>query len=277
MTFKYIDKIDLYQSGQMTESEKNTFEKRLSTDVELKKELQDFQKIGKGVSIFLNNIYQKSEEEILREKLQKASLEYHQKREQNPTPIPRIIPLRALAIAASLVVLIGAGLFYLSNVPPDFNEIAAGSFDSQLPQIKELILQDKESLNGNPLDPESFWRKDYLDLVESKNLSKAEILLQQNLPESGLFEEEDAFLQGYNYYLSGDYETAISELEKFSRNRDYPKPLRYHADWLSALSYFQTEQLEKAAATAKKVQDDKQIFLLKQSATDLILLIESIE
>lgn len=270
--FNYLEDIQRYDDHQMTESERQTFEKQLSEDAELAKELADYRKIGKLVSSFGNEIfnqYQQSEEDVLRQKLKLASADYH----GDTMPIimkPQKSYSKMWAIAASLLVLIGAGLYFLGNVSPNFEAIAEVSNEKEMENLGSLMRLNNDPSGITP--SRNDYRKTVVDLITKNDLKLALDMLHASASPETDREDEDIYLSGLIYYKMNDWEAAIQELKIITNSGESIFGLMYHSEWLIALSYYNIKEYEQATQFAKKVLENKDKPLFQNEAEELLSL-----
>ncbi len=219
-TDNYNEKIDAYLDGEMAGEELAQFEQLLKTNEKLEKAVKNNLLLREG-------LLQIDRETKLRNDIRKWRSEVQQ---QNP-PQPTLRPLRTrLAIAASILILIGMATFLW--VPTFYTDqhIAATVYENDLPKLKT------RSADGeNPMQIASL------------------ALANENYPEAianfKLLPQNDRALYGlaHAYYLSGDYDNAAASFRTL-QSRNNPE-FQERAQWYLLLSLLAGNKASEEAET----------------------------
>jgi tetratricopeptide (TPR) repeat protein len=198
-TLEYIDQ---YFTGQLSETEKLTFEKRCEADTDFAKEVSLYVVVRQGLKDELRTQKEKEFKQLYTE------LSAHQ-----PTSIVRRLIPYATAIAASLLIFITYSFFFKQSKP---EQLANVYIEEKLTNLSVTMGNAKDSLQ---LGIVAFNQKDYLN---------AELIFDALSSHETLKVEATKYL-GITYLVTQQHEKALEEFDKLATHQNlYANPGKFY-------------------------------------------------
>ena len=232
---KNFDLIEDYLFNRLSEEDRINFEKRVGSDKALAKELA-LQRIE-------FEIIDQMEEDDLRAKAMswkkkldtpKASQESITKPKEVKLIRKRRYLIPILAIAASLLLLIGVALPYFTSPQPN---VLAQAYEGA--KLEYTIGYLQKGNEGNSPFTES-----YLQVLEKRNKAKAKDAINYFSNFSSLNEMENIRAMvnlGHAYVLEGDFQSAVNTFTKVEKNSKAPDRTIEEVTFFKGVSLTQTE------------------------------------
>ena len=225
--------------GKMSDEDRRNFEFEMTQDESLSEMVLAQKKIL--------GVFQEKKTITFKEKLEGIRARRNEDVKKNPTPVFSI--RRVLAIAASVLVLIGAG-FYLFNFSADSHQDYSTYFELEPTFGKQEIGVLKSRGNDNVVVAEGAWN-DFLEALQHKDSENALSLLQTFETNNSSFSENinTDFYRGMIAYQSLDFKLASNYFDGVETNsRYYPDALWF----LSGIAFKQKEN-QKAQKLLKQL------------------------
>jgi tetratricopeptide (TPR) repeat protein len=231
-----LDDIEKYLMDEMTNSEREAFEKKIKEDRMLKEKVDHFRSLLKGIeSGFNRELKSLLQEEEMR-------LRNSNNREKNKT---RTL-YYAVGLAASIALII-VMVFITKNQPPD-NEALFLSYYQPYPNVESPVARS-DSKKG-----------DAYALYENGNYPEALELFDKLVAENPSDPAPVFYLGICNLELNNT-EMAIAffkSIQTFDLNK-YTRP----ASWYLALSYFKTDDIQNAVTILENLADGDDTYAKK--------------
>lgn len=237
-TQKKYELIERYLHGGMATEEREDFERQMQNDATLQEE------------VFLHKALDEDlpgEQELdFQKKLEQANQSW--KRPDSSKDGARIISFRFMAVAAILILLVGAVFFtdIFKTSATDPQDLFASNFEPY-----QMILNTRSG--QDLLGDQQAQLNEALEAYAQKEYSKAASIFED-------LKSENADQELYELYAAvsrlaaGQAVTAVEKLQKL-QSESSPS-LRQQVRWYLALAYIKSEQLEQAKTELKKISKD---------------------
>lgn len=236
-----LELIERYCEGNLDEAEKASFEARLLFDSELQEELKLYQNIV--------DVIKETGKENLRKKLKDADIEM-----DASTPLTQPaklnVPFRFLAIAASVLIIIGATSFYFFFKSPDLPELASKYYEPEIGLPVELAVSNSK------------WDAVMNDL-KSGNIKESKEKLDK-LKSSGT-NDTLSYFEGVLDYELKNYGEAIKNFSSVNESAYYFQKAQYRL----VLSYLMSKNKKSALEAIDKATANKYFAKLSELKAEL--------
>ena len=249
MKEEYINVIDRYFHGQLSEEELKVFEQQ-------RREISEFNDLVQEMEILT--------EAVKRNALQKKR-QYLQNLEKSLTPVPirqPNLPIRRslfqkLAMAAGFLLLLFVGTYYFDHIANSPRQISQQYF-------KPYLTLDAERGQNSDAANLSIMEKAYLyyGAEQWDNASEQfELLLHEN------YDPAHAFFLANAYLANKQYSKAIPLLEKLhTENSEFS----LRAQWYLSLAYLQSGNIEKAKTLLQEINNNQSAPSYKERAAKIL-------
>lgn len=238
---KYHTQIEAWLLGELSPEEAQSFENQMKADDSLSKAVKEQEVAFEAIDLLV--------EENLTHKLKALQEERYAK----PRSIG-ILRRMPLAIAASVVVLIAAGVAFMMNQNFSNQQLVANNFE-----ISDTGIRGE----GNAAF-DSFANGDYTNAV-----AQFETILKEN-PERKAVQ----LYLGQSYYMLKDYPKALSQFETVFKNNTPDPRFSNDARWYMGLTYLAMEDKQNAKTIFEELKNN-QVPIFGEKAESILNDLES--
>ncbi len=228
MEFNWDD-IESYIRGNLSEEKRADFEKALQSDADLRKEVEDYRGLLRGF-------------DMLRDEAKVRSMMEHWEKDTtsslSTTPVRKLNPFRISAIAAGLVLLLGA-FYFLGIQPYSDNALYAHHYTD-----KNTSTAIKSDTSGDHPLQQGFDAYENGQFQAALNHFNSIPVLDPNYNTS-------LYYMSHSYMKLKDWDNAITQINTIIGVRD----VRYQeeAEWLRVLCYLQKKDPENLEVTLSEL------------------------
>lgn len=240
---------DQYLRGELSDSEKSEFEKELEENEQLRKKLKKYENIVQGIKEYSKENFKKNLNEI-----DKSAENYHTKKTKR---------YRFLKYAASILIILSLGLYYLHFIPSKEEKLFEEYFT---PYPNDLTEHSRgASLAG---EWQNLSNGQYRAVIMAMNHYDREEYQEAAKIFNGLQFTDDypaiLFFHALSEITIGNSQEALHKLELLTNKSDnkYLTPSR----WYLALLYLRTNQIEASKQLLKEIKDTRSEFSAKAAS-----------
>jgi TolA-binding protein len=292
----YFTEIDAYASGNMTPDERTAFENRLKTEPDLAAELVAFQdvlggieplqrqglrhQIGNVVADLKTEGFFKNEEKTaeqdplsIKGKIANIHAEFAEKSffyEGNKVKTRRF-SVWQWAAAASIALLVGVGLWFISSKKTDNSAIFVAEAFKAETVVPDVLISKLKSQTGMATGQADADLLRCFELYKAKDYAAAKTALQAHVTQFG--DKTDIRAAEFYFALTciatqTDGTKAISTLQNLQKETAWMS----EANWFLALAYLQNGQNTEGSVLLKKIAENGDNF--KEEAVALLQKLE---
>lgn len=231
-----------YLDGEVTGEEKQMFEKELMENGSLKQTFNLVKDVNSTIA----------DDNLLSYTAKLKQTQDKVNKENNSKPKINLTPLRILAVASAIIILVILAFYYSNTLKPSNEKVFAQFYQRY---EADIITRSSEPADGNDLI-------NAIQLYDKGNytgaISRFEAIIKNDATNTAA-----RFFIGVSFIETKNYSKAIENLKMVINQND--TVFMEHAEWYLALCYVKTNQTSQAYSILKKIANGRTYYRVMAS------------